>query len=347
MQTVPAASAPPDRELLEAARSGDEDAFGRLVEPYRPQLHAHCYRMLGSLHDADDALQDTLLRGWRGLSGFDHRRPLRPWLYKIATNACLDLIKRRSKRVLPVDHGPSARPDEGPGEPLIETAWLEPYPGDGLELADGAALPAARYEQREAVELAFVAALQHLPARQRAVLILRDVLDFPAHEVAESLKTTTASVNSALQRARKTVDERVPSRSQQPDRRSLDDEQMRGVLEAYVDAWQRRDVEAIVALLAEDATLAMPPFGTWWRGRDDIAGYLERVLPICPEARSVPTRANGRPAIAWYLWDERQTSFVATSIDLPTLHGARVKDIVAFVNPELFARFGLPDELPA
>src|SRR5215218_304712 len=165
-----------EHELLEAACDGDEDAFRRLVEPHRPELHAHCYRMLGSLHDAEDALQDAMLRAWRGLRRFDGRSTLRRWLYRITTNTCLDALARRPKRVLPIDYGPPADAGDNPGEPLAESVWVEPYPDEKLGVEDGFAAPEARYEQRESMELAFVAALQHLPARQRAVLILREVL---------------------------------------------------------------------------------------------------------------------------------------------------------------------------
>jgi RNA polymerase sigma-70 factor, ECF subfamily len=202
-----AATTMTERQLLDAACDGDEDAFRRLVEPHRAELHAHCYRMLGSLHDAEDALQEALLRAWRGLCRFHGRSALRRWLYRITTNACLDALGKRPKRVLPIDHGPAAESHGGDGgEPLAEWVWMEPYPDEALGLVDGYAAPEARYEQREAVELAFVAALQHLPSRQRAVLVLRDVLGFSAQEVSESLGATVASVNSALQRARRTVD---------------------------------------------------------------------------------------------------------------------------------------------
>src|SRR5215216_5708415 len=230
-----------ERDLLEAARGGDQNAFARLVEPRHGELHAHCYRMLGSVHDAEDALQDALLRAWRGLQTFEGRSSLRSWLYRIATNACLDAIGRRPKRVLPVDYGPAADPHTPPGEPIVESVWLEPYPDEILGVEDGYAAPEARYEQRESVELAFIAALQHLPSTQRAVLILREVLGFSAKEVAESLETTVASVNSALQRARKTVDERLPDESQQATLRSLGDERLREVVEGYMDAMRRGD----------------------------------------------------------------------------------------------------------
>src|ERR671935_1344103 len=229
-------------DLLAAARRGDEGAFRRLVEPHRRDLQAHCYRMLGSLQDAEDALQDALLRSWRGLDRFEGRASLRTWLHRIATNACLDVAKRRPQRVLPIDYGPPSDPHDGPGEPLIESVWVEPYPDEHVA-----------YEQRESVELAFVAALQNLPASQRAVLILREVLGFSAREVAESLKTSVASVNSALQRARRTVDQRLPAQSQQATVRALGDKRLGELVDAYVDAWERGDVEAVAAMLADEA----------------------------------------------------------------------------------------------
>src|SRR6186997_41385 len=237
--------------LLDTARAGDEAAFARLIEPYRGQLHAHCYRMLGSVHDAEDALQEVSLRAWRGLARFEGRSSLRSWLYTIATNSCLNQIARRPKRVLPIDYAPRTDPHDGPGEPVVESVWIEPYPDERIGLEDGLAGPEASYEMREAVELAFVAALQHLPPNQRAVLILREVLGFSAKEVAESLETTVASVNSALQRARATVDERLPDRSQQETLRTLGDERVRGMVENYMDAMERCDVDAVLEMLTE------------------------------------------------------------------------------------------------
>src|SRR5438876_7821889 len=238
-----------ERELLEAARGGDQDAYGRLVEPYRSELHAHCYRMLGSVHDAEDALQEALLRAWRGLPRFEGRSSLRSWLYTIATNTSLNTIEKRPNRVLPIDYGPAADPHEGPGEPIVESVWVEPYPDDVLGLEDGLASPSASYEQRESVELAFIAALQHLPANQRAALILREVLGFSAKEAAEMLDTSVASVNSALQRARASVEERALEQSQQQTLRALGDDQLRAIVDRYVDAWERNDVEAFAAML--------------------------------------------------------------------------------------------------
>jgi RNA polymerase sigma-70 factor (ECF subfamily) len=230
------------RELLAAARAGDDDAFRRLVEPFSRELHVHCYRMLGSLHDAEDALQEVLLRAWRALPRFEGAAWLRAWLYTIATNVCLNVADARPRRGLPVDYGPPLHPGQDHGEALAERVWLEPYPDERLSLEVGLAAPDARYEQREAVELAFIAALQHLPARQRAVLILRDVLGFSAREVAELLETTPASVNSAMQRARRTVDERLPDQSQQRVLQRLGDARARDLVAQFADAFERGDV---------------------------------------------------------------------------------------------------------
>jgi RNA polymerase sigma-70 factor, ECF subfamily len=338
-------SSTPEQELIDAARGGDGDAFGRLAEGHRAELLAHCYRMLGSLHDAEDALQETLLRAWRGLPGFAERSSLRTWLYRIATNACLDAIARRPRRALPVDYGPPSDPTAEIGEPLAESVWVEPFPDDTLALPDGYAAPDARYEQREAVELAFIAALQHLPATQRAVLVLREVLGFSAQEVSDLLATTVASVNSALQRARKTVEARLPERSQQETLRSLGDQRIRELVEAYVEAWRKGDVDALGALLAEDAVFSMPPWASWCRGRETIAGLAKAAVEVCAEARSMPARANGQPAVAYYHVEAVTGRFKASALEVLTLEGSRIKDITAFVMPELFPRFGLPLEL--
>ena len=334
-----------ERELLTVARGGDDDAFRLLVEPHRAELHAHCYRMLGSLHDAEDALQDALLRAWRGLSGFDGRSGLRRWLYRITTNACLDAISRRPKRVLPIDYEPSA--DLAADVPLGPSTWVEPYPDEAIGLEGGYAGPAACYEQREAVELAFVAALQHLPPRQRAVLILREVLGFSAREVAESLRTTTASVNSALQRARKTLSDRLPERSQQATLSSLGDERVCELVERFSDAFERGDIDAIVALLAEDVTFAMPPYTSWSRGRDAVTDSW--LMPGGPEPRLryLPTRANGQLALAAYRLEPAQDRYVPIALDVLTLRDRQIADITAFRTPEVFPRFGLPEALAA
>jgi RNA polymerase sigma-70 factor (ECF subfamily) len=334
-----------EQDVLHAARGGDEAAFSRLAEEHHAALLAHCYRMLGSLQDAEDALQETLLRAWRGLPGFNGRSTLRTWLYRIATNVCIDAIARHRARTLPVEYGPASDHMRDVGEPLVESTWLDPFPEQAPATLDGESATDARYEQREAVELAFVAALQHLPATQRAVLLLREVLGFSAREVSEALETTVASVNSALQRARKTVDERLPERSQQATLRSLGDDRTRELVEAYVDAWARGDVDALRVLLAEDATFSMPPWASWCRGRETIAGLAKAAVEVCAAGRSVPTRANGQPAIAYYHLDDETGRYKAAALDVLTLDGSEIKDITAFVKPELFPRFGLPVEL--
>jgi RNA polymerase sigma-70 factor, ECF subfamily len=333
-----------ERELIDRACGGDESAFAGLVEPYRAALHAHCYRMLGSIDDAEDALQDALLRAWRGLPRFTGPSRLRPWLYRIATNVCLDAIAGRPRRMHPLDYGPPAGPGVGaPEGPLLESVWVDPYPDERLGMDDGYAAPHARYEQREAVELAFIAALQHLPARQRAALILRDVLGFSAKESGEALGASPASVNSALQRARRAVDARLPQRSQQATLRALGDERLRDIVQRYIDAWERADVAAIVALLAEDATVAMPPWATWWSGRDVIAGFVRR--DGGDQWHYVPARASGQLAAGVYRRYPGRARYAAEALEVFTLEGPRIKDITAYAIPELFRHFGLPDEL--
>jgi RNA polymerase sigma-70 factor, ECF subfamily len=347
-----------ERELIEAARAGDEDVYRQLVEPHRRELHAHCYRMLGSVHDAEDALQDAMLRAWRALPRFEARSSVRSWLYRIATNTCLDIVAKRPKRVLPIDYGPPTDPHDGPGEPVIESVWVEPYPDERLGLEDGFAAPDARYEQREGIELAFVAALQLLPPRQRAVLILREVLGFSAKEVADQLETTVASVNSALQRARATVDERLPDQTQQATVRELGDERVRELVAAYVDAWARGDADAVRALLTEDAIFSMPPWSMWWRGSDTIAAFAAEAVEFCAPARPLPVRASGQPAVAYYSLDSETGLYSPAAIDVLTLRGDRIAELTAFIVSvpadsapsnamptellDLFEHFGLP-----
>src|SRR3954467_3918074 len=322
-----------EQALLDRARRGDDGAYAQLVEPHRGELPAHCYRMLASVHDAEDALQEASLRAWRGLGRFEGRSSLRSWLYTIATNTGLNLIAKRPNRVPPLDSGPSPAPHDGLGMPLSETVWVEPYPDETIGLEDGFAAPEARYEQRESVELAFVAALQHLPATQRAVLILREVLGFSAAEVAETLETTVASVNSALQRARKTVDEKLPERSQQQTLRAIGDEKLQEIVDAYMDAMVRGDVPRVVSMLAEDAAWSMPPLPTWFGGLDGITGFL-RNGPLSGEWRwrHVPARVNGQAAIAAYTWSDEESAYLPFALDVLTFEGDRIKDVTAFIT---------------
>jgi RNA polymerase sigma-70 factor (ECF subfamily) len=287
-----------------------EQAFLREVAPYRAELLAHCYRMLGSVHDAEDALQDALLRAWRARAQFRGDSSLRGWLYRIATNASLDLIERNRRRVLPVDVEDDADP-----------VWLEPLPDAGLS-----------YELRESVELAFVAALQQLPGTQRAVLILRDVLGFSARETAEMLDTSVDSVNSALRRARRSVQARTPERSQQATLRDLGDDRVRALVGRYVDALERGDVEAIIALLADDATWSMPPYPQWFAGHAEIRAFL-LAGPLRQRWRHAAAHANGQVAVCCYRFEDGR--FVPAVLDVLTFRGDRIAAVTAFVTPDI------------
>jgi RNA polymerase sigma-70 factor (ECF subfamily) len=337
----------PDTVDLDAARRHDEAAFARVIEPHRAGLQAHCYRMLGSAPDAEDALQETLLRAWRALPRFEGRSSLRSWLYRIATNVCLKQIERRPRRVLPVDYGPPSDPHGAPGAPLVESVWLDPYPDEAIE--DGLGSPEARYEQRESVELAFLAALQHLPDRQRAVLLLRDVLGYAPAEIAQALDATPAAVYSTLQRAHQAVQERLPARSQQATLRSIGDQRLRDLVERYVKAWEDGDVAAIVALLTDDATFAMPPRPNWYRGRAAVGAFLTaRPLARPRRWRLIPVRANAQIAFGVYMSAEPGSRCEAHAIEVLTLdRDARIADIMTFHMPETFSRFGLPQALAA
>jgi RNA polymerase sigma-70 factor, ECF subfamily len=334
---------PREQELLAAAQAGDEGAFGSLIEPYRSELQAHAYRMLGSFHDAEDAMQETMLRAWRGIARFEGRSSLRSWLYTITTNSSLRLIERRPKRVLPIEYGPPADPHAEVGKPLVESVWIEPYPDERLPAEDESASPEARYEQRESVELAFTAALQHLPPRQRAALIMADVLGFSPAEVAEALEATPASIYSALQRARKATEEQLPERSQQETVAELDDEHVREIVDRFMEAWEAADVERIRALLTDDCVLAMPPWAEWFNGRDAVMDFLPRG-PLQPGHRwkLVPTRANGQPAFGCYYADGDRRKRAEGIILLGFSEDGQISEITSFRDEELFPKFGLP-----
>ncbi|SMD06149.1 sigma-70 family RNA polymerase sigma factor [Kibdelosporangium aridum] len=307
--------------FLQRARQGDDEAFTRLVEPLRRELHAHCYRMLGSTHDADDALQDTLIKAWRKLGSFEGRSSLRTWLYTVATRTCLDIAETRGKRAMPMDIGPASE-HTVLDQSALEIAWLEPYPD-------------ARYEQREGVELAFVAALQHLPGNQRAALVLFEVLKFSAAEIAEIMDTSTASVNSALARARKIIAEKAPSRTEQQG-----DAALKEIVAKYSSALERGDAAALVALLTEDVTWSMPPLPAWYSGIDAVMGHAIKVPFTCGSWQHVAISANGQPAVAGYLNGQ------AWSINVFTMRGDRIAEITSFIGPEHFRQFELPASLP-
>ena len=312
--------------MTQVIRGADEDAFAELVAPHRRELHAHCYRMLGSVHDADDALQDALLGAWKGLPRFEGRSSLRSWLYTIATNASLRVLEGRKRRALPGGAGAAGDPRAPLAEPLAESVWIEPYPDELL-----------RYEDRERVELAYVAALQLLPANQRAALLLRDVLGFSARETAAMLETSVAAVNSALQRARAKLERERPARSQQATLRALGDERSRELVARFVDAWNRADVPAIVAMLADDASFSMPPLPTWFRGRDDIAAFMERIFRST--WRFELTSAGGQPALLGRRPDRDGGPYELRALTVLTFEGERIAAMTAFLGPGVLERF--------
>jgi RNA polymerase sigma-70 factor, ECF subfamily len=323
---------------LPAARRGDQGAFERLVAPQRGPLLAHCYRMLGSLQDAEDALQETLVRAWRGLPQFGGRSAVGTWLHRIATNVCLRAIERRPHLTLPVGHVPPADP-AAPLAPPAERRWIEPLPDALAAIGDGAASPEARYEQRESVELAFVAALQGLPPRQRAALLMRDVLGYAPAEIAEALGATPAAIHSALQRARATAAEALPERSQQSVLRAVGDAAVRDTVARWVRAWEEGDVDDLVAMLVEDAAYAMPPTPTWYRGRDDIRAFLLR-RPFAPGRRWRTRRVAFNGQLAFVAdGPDAEGGWAPHAVEVLTLApDGRVAEVVAFLDPALVAR---------
>jgi RNA polymerase sigma-70 factor (ECF subfamily) len=324
-------------ELVDLARGGDGEAFRRLIEPYERELQVHCYRMLGSAADAEDAMQEALLAAWQGLGGFEGRASVRTWLYRIATTRCLNARRSASRRA------PKAPPGPTPPEPtrLGEVTWLEPYPDALLEgLADAAPGPEARYEAREAISLAFITAVQRLPPRQRAVLILRDVLGFPASEAARVLESTEESVTSALKRARATLRSELPAEAEPPPLPGSAAE--KELIERLTAAYEAGDVDGIIALFSDDAWLTMPPWPMEYQGRELIGRFLATMaFRDGRRYRLAVTRANGQPALAAYLNGPPDEAARASGLLVLTLSGGRIRAMTRFGHGVL-PRFGLP-----
>jgi RNA polymerase sigma-70 factor (ECF subfamily) len=328
-------------DLMASAQTGDNQAFRALTEPHRRELQVHCYRMLGSFHDAEDALQDTLLAAWRGLPQFDGRASLRTWLYRIATNRCLDALRAVRRR--PQWNLPDIAPPEPTG--FGEIHWLEPYPDalldDASRVSPG---PEARYERAEAMSLAFVTALQVLPPRQLAVLILRDVLEFQADEVADMLDTTVESVKSALKRARAGMQRQLPATTAQEQPPERDSPAEGAVVAKFVNAFEAADIDALVALLTDDVFLSMPPIPLEYQGRDSVARFFEFVFGLGQKLQLVPTRANGQPAFGVY--KHTATGVEGAGLFTISLAGGRIRTMVRFEST-LLPAFGLPPFLPS
>jgi RNA polymerase sigma-70 factor, ECF subfamily len=320
------------------------DEFERLAEPLRREIKVHCYRMLGSVHEAEDLVQESYLRAWRSFDSFEGGS-FRAWLYRIATNACLNALASRksAQRLLPDQLGPAAEPLP-PGAPATDIAWLEPLPDSGLTaIADDAPTPEARYTSREAVQIAFVAAIQQLPPRQRAALLLCDVLGWAAAEAATLLGGTAASINSALQRSRETLARRYPDG--RPSVALRPDAAQQALLGRYLDAWEGHDLDSFVALLKEDATANMPPWRQWFAGREAICAFFAMAWKMCGGLRLLPTAANGQPAFAVYERKGGGGEWAAHSIQVLTLDRDAISALTVFVEPRLFEEFGLPPVL--
>jgi len=322
-----------------------DQGFERLAEPFRREIKLHCYRMLGSLHEAEDLVQETYLRAWRGYSSFDGIS-MRAWLYKIATNACLNALESRkqARRFLPDQLGPASSPVLE-GGPALDVPWLEPYPDANLDgIADGAPNPEVRYSSRESVQLAFIASIQQLPPRQRAALMLCDVLGWASAEAATLLDSSTASINSALQRARETLSQSHSARRSPPQSQPTFAQQR--LLGRYLQAWEGHDVASFVALLKEDATAVMPPWMQWFIGRDMIGAFFAAAWKTCGGLHLVPTAANGQSAFAVYEFSTVGKRWNAHSIHVLTMEDEIISKMTLFLEPALFHGFGLQDYLP-
>ncbi len=307
------------------------------LETHRGELTGYCYRMLGSAHDADDAVQDTMVRAWQAFDRFEGRSAVRSWLYRIATNVCLDMLRSRRRRALPMDLSAPVPATTEPVATLPEAAWVEPLPGDGVSVPD--TRPGRRAVLQDSIRLAFITALQHLPPRQRAILILRDVLCWHAAEVAELLGTSVVSVNSALQRARGALPASEPGAP-----RDLSDAD-RDLLARYLDAFQRYDIDTLVTLLHEDASISMPPFSMWLQGQDELRGWYLGHGIGCQGSRLIPVTANGAPAFGQYRLSEDGDGHTPWSLQVLEIEDGRVRHVHHFLDTSLFGMFGLPPAL--
>ena len=331
------------RAVIKSGTDPGHDGLAPGFEEYRSELVGYCYRMLGSAFEADDAVQETMVRAWRGFDGFEGRAAVRSWLYRIATNVCIDMLRGRQRRARPMDLGPAVSGASEPGPTQRTEAWIEPIPG--ASRGSGSDDPAELIVSRESIRLAFVAALQHLPPRQRAVLILREVLNWKASEVAELLGGTVASVNSALQRARSTL--AASDLSESEPGRSLDESDGE-LLARYVDAFQRYDMESLTALIHEDATQSMPPYTMWLQGRSDIFAWWTGPGAGCRGSRLIPTTANGATAFGQYKPSTSGGGYDPWAIQVLEISGGRIVDITFFLDTaRLFPLFGLPLHLDA
>jgi RNA polymerase sigma-70 factor, ECF subfamily len=332
----------PQTTLVLAAQSGDQLAFETLVGVYRRELLVHCYRMLGSLHDAEDLVQDALLRAWEKRTTLTNPEAYRAWLYRIVTNLCLDRLRRAPRRSLPPDTHPVSDPSIPLPERVREPIWLEPFPDELL--ADEHSDPQERALSRERISLAFLVALQHLTPAQRAVLLLREVLDWPASEVAEWLNLSVPAVNSALQRARRALQQRHFGSG---DSYSRSGASVPALLERYVALWEQDDLPGFVALLREDAWFTMPPFPVWFQGREAIAALLQTPLfTAAPSRRLLPTRANGSPACGLYKWEAETGVYQLFGLAVLDVVDEQIVHLVAFLDRESFSFFALPPTLP-
>ncbi len=348
--SFPSPSQSAETRRLEAALQGDSQQFGELTEPYRRELQVHCYRILGSLHEAEDMVQETLIKAWKRLDTYERRASFRAWLYKIATNTCLDVLdQRRSRRLLPLDALPASDPGTPILPPAAELTWLEPFPDEWLRDTN-AVNPEARYTDSESISLSFLTALQLLPPRQRAVLILRDVLDFSANETAEVLEITVSSANSALHRARKTLSQNYQNRDPENPVQAVTDEKSQWLLDRFLQAWETADVDGLVALLRADAALAMPPSPSWYQGPEAIRVFVAATVfaddgmfngKATGRWRLVPTQANTLPAFAFYQRDDndKYQAFGITTLDCDA---KGLRQIISFIDPSMPSLFGLP-----